>query len=56
MTESFWSRFKAKLPYGSSLPGMAEAKLEISHHVAYYTAKRRHSALSYRRPTTSKLT
>ena len=36
--ESFWSRCKA------------EAKLEISHHVAYYNAKRRHSVLGYHSP------
>ena len=39
--ESFWSRFKAAL---------VEAKLEISHHIAHYNAKRRHSALCYLAP------
>ncbi|WP_324680086.1 integrase core domain-containing protein [Hymenobacter sp. GOD-10R] len=32
--ESFWSRFKAELLDGGSFPGSAEAKLEISHHIA----------------------
>lgn len=48
--ESFWSRFKAELLDGGSFPGLAEARLEISHHIAYYNAERRHSL-----PTTSKL-
>ena len=48
--ESCWSRFKAELFDGGSFPGLAEAKLEISHHVAYYSAQRRHSALGYRAP------
>ena len=48
--ESFWSRFKAELLDGGSFPGLAEAKLEISHHVAYYNAERRHSALGYHSP------
>jgi putative transposase len=48
--ESFWSRFKAKLPDGGSFLGLAEAKLEISYHVAYYNAERRHSALGYQSP------
>ena len=42
--ESFRSRFKAELLDGGSFPGLAEAKLEISHHVACYNADRRHSA------------
>ena len=33
--ESFWSRFKAELLDGGSFPGLAEARLEISHHTAY---------------------
>ncbi|QKG58235.1 IS3 family transposase [Hymenobacter sp. BRD128] len=49
-TESFWSRFKAELLNGSSFPGLAEAQLEISHHIAYYNAERRHSALGYQAP------
>ena len=48
--ESFWSRFKAELLNGGSFPGLAEAKLEISHHVAYYNAERRHLALGYHSP------
>ncbi|SFQ62156.1 IS3 family transposase [Hymenobacter arizonensis] len=32
--ESFWSRFKAESLAGGSFPGLAEAKLEISHHIA----------------------
>jgi putative transposase len=48
--KSFWSRFKAELLDGGSFPGLAEAQLEISHHVAYYKAERRHSALGYQSP------
>ena len=48
--ESFWRRFKAELLDGGSFPGLAEAKLEISHHIAYYNAERRHSALGYQSP------
>ena len=48
--ESFWSRFKAELLDGGSFPGLTEAKLEISHHIAYYNAERRHSALGYFAP------
>ena len=48
--ESFWSRFKAELLDGGSFPGLAEARLEISHHIAYYSAERRHSALGYCSP------
>ena len=43
--ELFWSCFKAELLDGGHFPRLAEAKLEISHHVAYYNAERRHSAL-----------
>ena len=45
--ESFWSRFKAELLDGGRFPGLEEARLEISHHIAYYNAERRHSALGY---------
>ena len=48
--ESFWRRFKTELLDGGSFPGLAEAKLEISHHIAYYNAERRHSALGYHSP------
>ena len=47
--ESLWSRFKAEL-YGSNSPGLAEARLEISHHVACYNDERRHSAPGYQSP------
>jgi transposase InsO family protein len=47
--ESFWSRFKAELLDGS-FPGLTEAKLQISHHIAYYNAEWRHSALGYLAP------
>jgi transposase InsO family protein len=50
--ESFWSRFKAELLDGGSFPDLAETKLEISHHIAYYNAERRHSALGYCSPET----
>ena len=48
--ESSWSRFKDGLPDGGHFPGLAEAKLKISHHVAYYNADRRHSALGCHSP------
>lgn len=48
--ESFWSRFKAELLDGGSFPSLTGAKLGISHHIAYYNAERRHSALGYRAP------
>lgn len=48
--ESFWSRFKAELLDGGRFPGLAEARLEISHHIAYYNAERPHSALGYLTP------
>ncbi|ALW87215.1 hypothetical protein AUC43_03975 [Hymenobacter sedentarius] len=44
--ESFWSRFKAELLDGVRFPGLAEAQLEISHHIA----ERRHSSLGYHSP------
>jgi putative transposase len=37
--ESFWSRLKAELLDGGYFPGLVEARLEISHHIAYYNAK-----------------
>ena len=49
-TESFWSRFKVELLDGGSFPGLTETRLEISHHIAYYNAERRHSALGYLAP------
>ena len=48
--ESFWSRFKAELLDGGSFPSLAEAKLETSHHVAYYNAERCHLALGCQSP------
>ena len=48
--ESFWSRFKAELLDGGSFPGLAEVNLEISHHVVYYNAECRHSAIGYQSP------
>ena len=48
--ESFWSRLKTELLDGGSFPGLAEARLEISHYIAYYNAERRHSALGYQSP------
>jgi putative transposase len=48
--KSFGTCFKAELLDGGSFPGLAKAKLEISHHVAYYDAKRRRSALGYQSP------
>ena len=45
--ELSWSCFKAELLDGGSIPCIAEAKLEISHHLAYYNAERRHSTLGY---------
>ncbi|HEX8327125.1 MAG TPA: DDE-type integrase/transposase/recombinase [Hymenobacter sp.] len=41
----FWSRFKAELLDDGHFPGLTEARLDISHHIAYYNAERRHSAL-----------
>ena len=38
--ESFWSLFQAELLDCGRFPGLEEAKLEISHHVAYYDATR----------------
>ena len=49
--ESFWSRFKAELLDGGHFTGLAEAKLEISHYIAYYNAERRHSTLGYHSPS-----
>ena len=48
--ESFWSRLKTELLDGGSFPGLAEARLEISHYITYYNAERRHSALGYLAP------
>ncbi|MBO3272172.1 IS3 family transposase [Hymenobacter defluvii] len=48
--ESFWSRLKTELLNGGSFPGLEEARLELSHYIAYYNAERRHSALAYHSP------
>ena len=48
--KSFCSRFKAELLNGSTFFGLAEARLQISHHVAHNNAERRHSALKYHSP------
>ncbi|ALW84627.1 hypothetical protein AUC43_05750 [Hymenobacter sedentarius] len=48
--ESFWSRLKTELLDGGVFPGLAEARLEISHYIAYYNAERRHTALGYQSP------
>ncbi len=48
--ESFWSRLKTELLDGGSFPGLEEARLELSHYIAYYNEERRHSALGYRSP------
>lgn len=48
--ESFWSRFKTELLDGGSFRNLREARLEISHYIAYYNAERRHSALGYLAP------
>lgn len=54
--ESFWSLFKAELLDGGSFPGLTEAKLEISHHIAYYNAERRIWRSAILPQTTSKHT
>ena len=48
--ESFWSRLKTELLDGGSFRNLAQARLEISHYIAYYNAERRHSALGYLAP------
>jgi len=46
------TRFKAKLLDGGSFPGLAEAKLEISHYITYCNDDTPPSATT--RPITSK--
>ena len=48
--ESFWSRLKTELLDGGSFPGLAKARLEISHYIVYYNTERRHSSLGYLAP------
>jgi transposase InsO family protein len=48
--ESFWSRLKTELLDGGSFASLEEARLELSHYIAYYNDERRHSALAYHSP------
>jgi len=48
--ESFWSRLKTELLNCGNFRNLSEARLEISHYLAYYNAERRHSALGYLAP------
>ena len=48
--ESCWSRLKTELLDGGSFPSLEEARLELSHYIAYYNDERRHSALGYHSP------
>ncbi|WP_460499750.1 integrase core domain-containing protein [Hymenobacter agri] len=48
--EWFWSHYQAELLDGGSFPGLPEARLEISHHIAYYNTERWHSSLGYLAP------
>ncbi|WP_370551488.1 MULTISPECIES: transposase [unclassified Hymenobacter] len=48
--ESFWSRLKTELLDGGSFRNLSEARLEISHYLAYYNAQRLNSALGYLAP------
>jgi putative transposase len=48
--ESFWSRLKTELLADGSFRNLTEARLEISHYLAYYNAERRYSALGYLAP------
>jgi putative transposase len=41
---------QTELLEGGSFRNLAEARLEISHYLAYYNAERRHSALGYLAP------
>ena len=47
LRRTFWSRSKDELRDGGSFPGLAEAKLKFSHHIACYNAERRRSTLGY---------
>jgi putative transposase len=51
---SFWSQLETGLLAGDSFRSLSEARLIISHYIAYYNAEHRHSALSYHAPTISK--
>lgn len=48
--ELFWRHRKAELRAGESFPGLAEARLEISPHIASYNAKRHRSVPAYHSP------
>jgi len=52
---TFWSRLKTERLDGQAFPNLAEAQLEISHHIAYYNTDRLHSILPTvtTRPTAS---
>jgi putative transposase len=52
--ESFGNRLKTELLDGGSFRNLSEARLEISHYLAYYNAERRHLALGYLAPNHSK--
>jgi putative transposase len=45
--ELFWNRLKTKLLDGGRFPSLVEARLQISHYLAYYNAEQRPSALDY---------
>ena len=49
-TEFFGAALKPNCSMAAAFLDLTEARLEISHHVAYYNAKRRHSALGYLAP------
>jgi len=48
--ESFWRRLKTELFDGGRFANLTEARLEVSHYLAYYNAERRHSARGYLAP------
>ncbi|WP_188814323.1 integrase core domain-containing protein [Hymenobacter cavernae] len=45
--ESFWSRLKPELLDEDSFANLKEARLQISHYIAYHNAEQRHSAFGY---------
>jgi putative transposase len=48
---SFWSRLKTELLDDGRFAGLAEARLEVAHYIAYYHIERRYSSLDYQSPT-----
>ena len=48
--ESFWNRLKTELLDGGRFRNVSEARLEISHYLAYYNAERRHYAPGHLAP------